>query len=125
MERKRCLAFTCSIVKTFIASNTIFLCVNITPFDFPVVPDVYIIEAKSDSLTIDFVIISSDSEIEIPFRYLVAVHWKDFADVEHVSNLRLPDLDFEPGLGYYLQMSNDWSTWWDDPMRRLACTDRI
>lgn len=65
------------------------------------------------------------SDITIPFRYLVAVHWKDFADVEHVSNLRLPDLDFEPGLGYYLQMSNDWSTWWDDPMRRLACTDRI
>lgn len=60
--------------------------------------------------------------VDIPFRYVVNVHWIDFSDNPFSFEMRLPQARLEASEGFYLYIATDWSVWWDINFRKLACT---
>jgi len=68
---------------------------------------------------------SGGNRISLPFRYLVAVEWKDQNDVITNSTVRLPQLTIEALQTVELYLSRDWSVYWDINFRRLACASRL
>lgn len=59
--------------------------------------------------------------VDIPFRYVVNIHWTNFLDEEFSYWMRLPKIHLDGLEGIYLYIATDWSLYWDNTMRRLAC----
>jgi len=64
-------------------------------------------------------------DLEIPFRYYVAVTWSGPGVESRTSLIRFPKMSIGIGKTAYLYLASDWSTYFDKNLIDLACTDKM
>lgn len=64
-------------------------------------------------------------DLQIPFRYFIAVTWSGPGVSSRTSLIRFPEMTIPTGQTAYLYLSQDWSTYYDKTLRDLACTNKM